>query len=163
MPIRRILALLLISLLLTSCAFLGNLAINNHEYLHPTSVPRFLSLILIHFVLVCYVVIFLGVADWEEAGRWALLMFANIAATVTMTELYIYRDRKGYSSHDAVAFTDPQELIYLNLYFLLYSLSLLASFILSIVNITLACIECARVRRIRTCLQNNVKTVPYLP
>lgn len=92
---------------------------------------------------------------------YVFLMSANISAFITMTEIYIYKERKSYMQSEDIKFKEPIEIVYLNVYFLTYIFSLMNSFILAIVIITLCCIDMARKRRIRMYLEQNVNRIEF--
>lgn len=92
---------------------------------------------------------------------YLILMSANISAFITMTEIYIYKERKSYMESGDVKFKEPIEIVYLNVYFLAYIFSLINSFVLVIVLITLFCIDMARKRRIRMYLEQNVNRIEF--
>lgn len=58
---RKIMLFTIGIILLGSCVYLACLVIYNREYLHPTSIPRLISLMGIHLVILAYLGILIRV------------------------------------------------------------------------------------------------------
>lgn len=82
---RKMIALMLGLVLSGSCIFLATIVIGNKEYLHASSYPRLITLIIIHLLIAGYVGICIRVQLLEEAVRWGFYFNANITAFITIT------------------------------------------------------------------------------
>jgi len=96
MLVIKIVALLFALVFLISSIFLNNLIVNNNNHLEPTSKPRLFSLAVVQFILIIYSGIFSRLEDPKEFLRWGFILSVILAAILSMTEMYIFRNRDQF-------------------------------------------------------------------
>jgi hypothetical protein len=97
MAIRKIVAVIFVGILFVSCYFLDELIVDEKYFIQPTSTPRFVTLLLIHFIVIMYMLIFFKMETFEENMRVAFLLALNLTLMIACTEIYIFRNIYFYS------------------------------------------------------------------
>lgn len=85
MNAKKIICLMIAVVLLGSLICLVKVLMFDKDYLHMTSYPRFISLIIVHLLAICYDMILIGLDSLKDILKWGFLFSANVTAFMTMT------------------------------------------------------------------------------